>query len=148
MRRPVVQTLLAWLCLIAFGLSSTVFSNGLVLCSDSQGTRLEWGCNRNARGECKDSRAPRSSNEQADGCCPGDSAPDPCKETPVKSNLSAVAGSLFRASDTPTVPQPVAVAIPSVWVPEPVALRPRPNRALCLGPPGAVERLRTVILLV
>jgi len=144
MRRPLVQTLVSWLCLIAFGLGSTVFLRGMVLCSDSRGTRLEWGCTKTQQGECLNSL--REKAIPASGT--DDRQPEPCNETPVKGILSAVITSLARAADTIAVAAPVAVATQLDWVPDSAVVPPRLARSVCLRPPDSLGRLRTVILLV
>lgn len=83
MRTTRFQLWVTWLCLIAFGASNTLLRSGLVVCSDHEGQRIEWGCDRNEAGECLssgDSRPATHSDDSKpcdDDALPSDTAPAP-----------------------------------------------------------------------
>lgn len=54
MRHPLVQSIIAWVCLVAVVVNATLATGVLVVCDDGSGlTRIEWGCERNAAGQCE-----------------------------------------------------------------------------------------------
>ena len=141
MRRPLSQTLFAWLCLIGFGLCGAFVQSGVTVCSDGHGgSRLEWGCDRNDDGECVTSCGESSaSDERHEGM------PHPCDDRPLKQDQTfAQRGVRQIELPGPTAP----VAIPDwFWsgTPAPVARRLPPPRA---HPPDTVAVLRCVILVI
>lgn len=132
---------IAWLCLIWFGLTNTVIAGGVVVCRDGHGgMSIEWGCDRNSQGECLTACGDEADNDDS-------TAPHPCEDTPVPSNLQIIKAPL-RAPSELTVPITVLVAAPIVWTdaPRPAAIswvRSRQER-----PPDVLKHVRTVVLLV
>src|SRR5262245_46381635 len=130
------QTLVSWVCLLCFVLSSTVLNGELVLCHHADGsTQIEWGaCTPDAIGNC------------LTGCgdSTGSQSPKPCKDFPVKHDRQVAK----------TVPSPVP---PPTWHPAPLVailtpeLSAGPTRAACSllavrgRPPDTLARLRTVV---
>ena len=133
--------LIAWLCLIWFGLTNTVLAGGIVVCRDGHGgMSIEWGCDRNTQGECLTSCGGEADNDDS-------TAPHPCEDTPVPSDLQ-ITKAPPRAASELTVPVPFLVAVLIDWadVAEPIATTSessQPER-----PPDVLKHLRTVVLLV
>lgn len=133
--------LIAWLCLIWFGLTNTVLAGGMVVCRDGHGgMSIEWGCDRNTQGECLTSCGGEADNDDS-------TAPHPCEDTPVPSDLQ-ITKAPPRAASELTVPVPFLVAVLIAWadVAQPIATTSessQPER-----PPDVLKHLRTVVLLV
>lgn len=133
----------AWLCLIWFGLTNTLFASGMVVCRDGHGgARVEWGCSRNESGECVTSCGLGVGESDDDG-----GQPHPCDDTPVKSDHEVTKAPSRTMIDVPvSVPVLLAVIAMHIEVPLPAQVvwdRARPQR-----PPDTLQRLRSVILLV
>lgn len=141
MRRIRSHPLIAWLFLIWFGLSNTVFAGGLVVCHDGHGgSRIEWGCDRNATAECMTSCGSDSADEDRN-------APHPCQDTPLGDNQQITKAPSRSAQDV-TVLISVAVAALVLWadVQQPTSVvwsGPEPQRSS-----DALRCIRTVVLLV
>lgn len=141
MRKGPSHPLIAWLFLIWFGLSNTVFAGGLVVCHDGHGgSRIEWACDRNATGECVTSCGDEGVEE--DG-----SVPHPCQDTPLPSDPQ-IAKAPPRSAPELSISIPVMLAVLVFWAdaPEPTAVvlsGSEPQR-----PPDALKFIRTVVLLV
>lgn len=130
----------AWLFLIWFGLYNTVLASGLVACHDGhRGTRIEWGCDRNASGECSTSCGDDTTDDSG--------SPDPCQDTPIQDDHP-----ITKAPPRPTgkvsVPLTATVAVLVLWAP----VSPRTGIAWASAeperPPDALRHIRTVLLLV
>jgi hypothetical protein len=53
MRHPLVQSIIAWVSLVAVVFNATIAIGALVVCDDGTGlARIEWGCDRNTTGQC------------------------------------------------------------------------------------------------
>ncbi|MFO0873570.1 MAG: hypothetical protein U0575_06310 [Phycisphaerales bacterium] len=153
MRTSIVQSLLAWLCLISVGLSGTALRAGFVICSDGHGgSRLEWGCAQTDSGECTTScdechdQAPASDSH--DLHVPTNQDPThPCDDRPlVSEHVGAQRES--RLLEVPVLAVAAALELPALACTAPcVEGLPRhvPPDA---SPPDTVERLRSVILVV
>jgi hypothetical protein len=134
--------LIAWLCLIWFGLTNTVLAGGMVVCRDGHGgMAIEWGCDRNAGGECLTACGDATEEDDLP-------VPHPCEDTPVPSDLQ-VTKAPPRATGELTVPIPVLVAVLVVW-----ADISQPDAAMCgcsnklERPPDVLKHIRTVVLVV
>ena len=143
MRRNGLNLALSWLCLIWFGLTSTLLNGGLVVCSDGDGgARIEWGCVRGADGECATScRADAGESDDRDN------RPEPCRDTPIQGDLQIAKAPPRTTNDAPVL-APVIFAVVAMLmdVPPPAQIawdRVRPQR-----PPDTLQRLRSVILVV
>lgn len=136
-----VHPLIAWLCLIWFGLTNTIHAGGLAICRDGHGgVSIEWGCDRNAHGECV--------NVCGDEVRAHDPATShPCEDTPVLSELQFVKAA-SRATTELRVPVPVLLA---VLFPRAESSRPavaRPDSSSPERPPDELKHIRSVILVV
>lgn len=101
MRTNRCQVWISWLCLIAFAASSTLL-RGVVVCSDADGERIEWVCDRDDSGRC----LPTRDVIQADS---DDGQPSqPCNDQPLESEEAPVSGasrgSLVPAFDLSVTP--------------------------------------------
>jgi hypothetical protein len=141
MTRKRVNPALAWLCLIWFGLTNTLFASGMVVCHDGHGgSRIEWGCERNATGEC-------FTRCGDDGAVEDGSVPHPCEDTPLLSDHQVTKAPPRSAAEV-GIPIPLMVAVLVFW-----AVEPPPTAVLLSGsepqrPPDALKCIRTVVLLV
>lgn len=143
MTRNSLNPALAWLCLIWFGLTNTLFASGMVVCRDGHGgSRIEWACSQNANGECITSCG-------SDAESPGDDhgPAHPCDDTPVKGGHKVTKAPPRTTNDAPVLVLVILAVIPMhTDVPPPVRVtwdRDRPQR-----PPDTLQRLRSVILVV
>lgn len=142
MRRGRPHRFLAWLCLIWFGLTNTAFAGGLAVCQDGHGgTRLEWGCDRNASGECLTSCAGETDDD------PGD--PHPCQDTPIEGDQEITTALPRAASDLATA-VPLMVAATLSWFDSQFPAATKIARTACQPdrPPDSLRDIRTVVLLV
>jgi hypothetical protein len=134
---------LAWLCLIWFGLSNTLLASGLVACRDGHGgVRFEWGCSRNASGECVESCG-AGVGESGDDT----GQPHPCDDTPIKGDHQVTKAPPRATNDVP-VPVPMLLAVIAMRIDMPTPAQVVWDRARPQRPPDTLERLRSVILLV
>lgn len=142
MRRIRFNPLIAWLCLISFGLTNTLLAGGLAICRDAHGgSRIEWGCSRNTSGECV------SSCGGGVGCdLPDDrGAPHPCVDTPlvgVPQVLKAQPREVNAVSTAALMAEPslcfdTRERISRLWS------RTEPDR-----PPDVLKRIRAIVLVV
>jgi len=140
MRRNRFNHALACFCLIWFGLTSTVFAGGLVLCQDGHGDmRFELGCDQNSVGECLTSCGGETGDE------PG--RPHPCEDTLIEVDLSITTAPQRSTSDL-AVGLPMAVAALAFRTDPPTLAR---AAWTCSGPgrpPSVLTHIRSVILLV
>lgn len=142
MRRFRSNPLIAWLCLICFGLTNTLLAGGVSVCRDAHGgVRIEWGCSRNTSGECVTSCGGGAGNTSPDDR----GAPHPCDDTPLDGVTQLVKA---QPREVNAVLMPALVALPSLWIDtreQTSRLWPRtePER-----PPEALKRIRAIVLLV
>ncbi len=142
MRRIRPNPLIAWLCLISFGLTNTLLAGGLAVCRDAHGgSRIEWGCSRNTSGECVSSCGGGVSSDSPDDR--GD--PHPCTDTPFEGVPKVVKAQPREAN---AVLAPTLVAVPSLWVDMREQTRRLCSRVEPERPPEALERIRAIVLLV
>lgn len=134
---------LYWLCLLAFGLNSTLLQGSVVLCSNPNGqARLEWGCDRTPQGLCI-----ASSDGVFSDASHGSELPGPCDDKPAKHLIgnavphkSAAIDALKSAMTFVALPQVISFEIP--LLPSKRLARSSPR------PPDYVAQIRTIILLV
>lgn len=150
MRQPLVQRLIAVLCLVAFGLGQGMASSFLVRCEDGTGSRFEFACERTGDGSCVDACGQLDGLvDVADALPTDDHDPHPCKDTPVgDTHAAAKMAAKARAFELPDLTAMAAAIAYHVAVfdtPKPrVHFVPRTNEK----PPDTTARLRTVILVV
>lgn len=152
MRHPTTQRAIAVLCLMAFCLGQAVFGAFRVKCEDGSGVaRFEAACLRTADGSCLTQCVPVSAAEADANSChdEGEHAPHPCKDTPIGESFSA-AKVLLRVKCTVPVAFEFAVALVAEQfvVDESACAADAVAPTQCVRPPGMVEQLRTIILLV
>jgi len=141
MRQRRFHPAITWLFLICFGASNTLLAGGMVLCQDGHGgSRIEWGCDRNATGECITSCGGESADEEG-------SVPHPCQDTPIQDN-EQITKAPPRLAGEVTIHAPVMVAVLVFWaeMPEPTRIvwtTSEPDR-----PPDALRHIRTIVLIV
>lgn len=139
MHRSRFHPAIAWLCLIWFGLTSTLLSGGMVVCQDGHGgSRVEWGCDRNIGGECLTSCGGETGDD------PGDS--HPCQDTPLDAG-EQVSKAPPRSTSVLTIPVPVMAAL-VLGLDPPTPARVGWTSSAIERPPDALKRIRTVVLLV
>jgi hypothetical protein len=140
-RRPLLQSLVAWLSLICFGLGSTLLHGDVVLCRHADGTsQIEWGpCAPDDSGDCRTGCGDSFSCESE--------APEPCKDIPVKDARHVAHAAVSQPVQPTWLPAPaVAILTPDLNA-GPVLARytsPSPRAR----PPDNLARLRTIVLLV
>jgi len=134
---------LAWLCLIWFALTNTLFAGGMVVCRDGHGgSRIEWGCTQNASGECA-----TSCGSEFDGSGDDNGPAHPCDDTPIEGDHQISKAPPRTATDAP-VPVLVRLAVIAMHIDVPLPTLVAWDRARPQRPPDTLERLRSVILLV
>lgn len=142
MRRSRSNPLVAWLCLISFGLTNTLLAGGLAICRDAHGgLRIEWGCSRNVSGECVSSCGGGVGSDSPDDR----GAPHPCDDTPLEGVPQLVKA---QPREVNAVLTAALVAVPSLWVDTGEQTcrlwsRTGPDR-----PPDVLKRIRVIVLLV
>lgn len=129
------HTLIAWLCLLCFGLSSSGLIGGLVVCRHADGgAELEWGlCDRDEAGWC------------LSGCPGAERDQQPCEDTPIHDE-----GPIAKVAprEAGQVAVAAAVLLWQSWDDRPAlragerVVEPRER------PPDTLARLRTVVILV
>ncbi len=147
LRTPLLRLAATWLCLISIGLSGVAGSGMLVRCVDVSGrTRIEWGCARNAVGECLTScgavLAPADEHGRHANHLP-------CRDAPLEGPGPAVKSPSRSAEFLSTVHLPPAVAAAtSIAAAAPACVRVHPVQRIAARPPDGLDRLRTIVLLV
>lgn len=140
MRRSRFHPVLTWLCLIWFGLTSTLLTGGMVVCRDGHGgTRVEWGCDQNGTGECLTSCGSETE---------GDSGiPHPCQDTPIEGEQQVTKAAPRTTSDlSKTVAVTVAALV--LWLDPPTPTNVAWSWSGPDRPPDLLRHIRTVVLLV
>ncbi len=155
MRHPAAQKCTALLCLVAIALWQVVVGAMGVACEDASGkVRIELACARTLDGSCitrcgQQAEDSHDSSSCDDGSPKTPHAPHPCKDTPIREAASA-AKLAPRAVTLDAVQWCAFLAVLAQQVSvEGVTLpaRSRPAEAIP-RPPGEIDHLRTVILLV
>lgn len=150
MRQPSTHRLIAFLCLVAFGLGQTLFASMGVRCTDASGTsRIEYACVKASNGACLTPSSDLVAHE-TDGDHSSDPAGElPCEDEPLGSQISAAQVIPSGVSIDPVL---AAVVVAVFWDGWPVEIdqparsaTPEPERD---RPPDSLARLRTVILIV
>ena len=150
MNPPSIQRLIAFLCLVAFGLGQTVFASMGVRCTDASGnTRIEYACIKSSQGECLTPCTEPGVHATDDDHEGDPTTPTPCEDEPLGSQLSAAK---VIPSNGALEPVFAAIAVAFLWdqwsfvVELPVrCARPALDRD---RPPDTLTRLRSVILTV
>lgn len=131
-----------WLCLLAIAIGSLLSRAGVVVCSDGTGgSRVEWGCDRNERGECVTDCGPAEQHDDGE-------APHPCDDRTAFPDQGGLHQSGIAKADL-TPPMLAIAELPArpFAVPPGLMLRsscpPTDPR-----PPDAVALLRSIIILV
>lgn len=145
MRRTPIHLVTVWLCLLAALIGGTGLTSRLVHCDDGHGgSRIEWGCERNDRGECV--VACGTVNDCGDE---GGSEPHPCDDRKLAEEVvtakPSAADRLELPSMLPLLMPPLAAAGHTdldVVAPRRVTA---PGRA---HPPDAAAKLRSTIIIV
>lgn len=136
-----LRYILAWTCLIAFGLNCTVFTGGLVVCSDHRGAHLEFGCERDGNGMCVSSCSDSSDDDHPD-------QPNrPCDDTLLQGDqyVPRVAASQIVLPISAFLYDVQSLHASELFAPTFIRVRRSTARD---RPPDSVNRLRTVVLLV
>lgn len=142
MRRISSNPLTSWLCLLAFA-ANVLLQVGLVICSDGQGgSRLEWACSKNGRGECVACCTAGKASSQEDQLLP-----HPCDDKPLTPKQTGIQAAP-RQANQPAVAAPVLLAVIDPFLIDlPGAGRAKPRSPLARAP-DTVSRLRSVIMTV
>lgn len=129
------------LFLVWFGLSNTLLASGLVVCRDGHGNgRIEFGCSRNASGECVTS----CGDGVGADCDSG--APHPCDDTPIQGDHQVTKAP--RAQSSTSVAAPVLATTLIWWTDVSGPIRVSWSSARPERPPDSIRHLRTVVLIV
>lgn len=143
MSRNRFNPVLAWLCLIWFGLCNTLFAGTMVVCRDGHGgSRIEWGCSRTSDGECMKSCGP-----DVGGCDDNGDQPRPCDDTPTKGVGQFIKVPPRTTHDVP-VSAPAILVMVAIHIDAPALTLVVRDRARLQRPPDTLLRLRSVIILV
>lgn len=146
MKRGRIHFVIAWLCLISFGLDMGAHALGLVVCASADGDRLEWVCEKDERGVCL------RSDVGAD--TPGQDAHDklpPCEDRPIGDNHDPAHHLLVQPRPDGvldlTLP-PVMMAVPPASTFDAPLSLVHPRIDVRIRPPDTVARLRTIIMTI
>ena len=150
MRQPSTHRLIAFLCLVAFGLGQSLFASMGVRCTDASGnSRIEYACVKTSNGACLTPSIELVAHEADDDHSSDPAGPTPCEDEPLGSQISAAKVIPSSVSIDPVL---AAVVVAVLWDGWPVDIEqparsatPEPERE---RPPDSLARLRTVILLV
>lgn len=175
MRHPLVQSIIAWVCLVAVVVNATIATGALVVCDDGTGlTRIEWGCERNTAGQCESacgfSPYVGASDQVADLSDPGLDAGrtvhtasnggvfdlaqtrvptvPPCKDTPLEGDSPDIQAPTVRVTLDVAIGTFVATAVDSVRVHEAWTDRVRWEWVRAARPPDTWRDVRCIILIV
>lgn len=146
MRRSLVHTLTAWLCLFSFGVDLALHALGPVECTSETGKRLEWVCEKDEQSTCLRSGAERNLlDESAQEGLP------PCEDRPVGEDHDLAHHLLTQPKQGVhaelTLP-PVTLAVLCSFAFDPVVHGCSSRIDIRVRPPDTVARLRTVIMIV
>jgi len=148
--QPLPQRLIAFLCLVAFGLGQTVFASMGVRCTDASGsTRIEYACIKTSQGVCLTPCVDPAVHAADDDHGADPVPPTPCEDEPLASQASAAK---LIPSSVSFEPVFAAVVVAILWdhwsftIDQSVSPRhPEVDRD---RPPDSLARLRSVILIV
>lgn len=131
----------SWLCLIAFAASSSLL-RGVVVCSDADGERIEWLCERDVSGRCLPTPdVIQAANHNGE---PG----QPCSDEPLDSEQAPVSGA-SRGIQVPAFDLSVAPLMTAIlaWTTTPTV---RGAVLVAEGDPlpDPAVRLRCIVLIV
>ncbi|MFN7020028.1 MAG: hypothetical protein ACK4WH_01705 [Phycisphaerales bacterium] len=146
MRRPFVHSLIAWLCLFAFGFDMAAHAMQPVVCSSGGDERVEWVCEKDERGSCLGSVTTEDASDR-----PAEQGLPPCEDRPVGDDHDLSHHQLTRPTphgqELFTFPL-VMMALPPSFTFDPYFRCGSPFADVRVRPPDAVARLRTVIMIV
>lgn len=145
MRRTPIQLVTAWLCLLAALVGGTGLTSRLVYCGDGHGgSRIEWGCERNDRGECVVACV------AADDCGDeGGSEPHPCDDRRLADEVVTAKPSAAERLELPPMLPVSMFPLAAVDHTEPDLAAPCRVPAIARAhPPDAVAKLRSTIIIV
>lgn len=168
MRHPLVQSIVAWVCLVAVVFNATIATGTLVVCDDGTGlARIEWGCERNTAGQCESAcgiatyvgvsdpglDAGRTVLTASDGGAfdlAQTSVPTapPCKDTPLERDPSGIQAPTVRVTLDVAIGAFMPIAVDSVRVHEAWTDRVRWEWVRAARPPDTWRDVRCIILIV
>ncbi|MBL8765083.1 MAG: hypothetical protein JNM07_12525 [Phycisphaerae bacterium] len=175
MRHPLVQSIIAWACLAAVVVNATIAAGVLLVCDAGTGlSRIEWGCERNAAGQCVSAcgfapyvgasgqvadlsgpglDAGRTVLTASDGCVfdrAQTSVPTvpPCKDTPLQGNPPDIQAPTVRVTLDVAIGAFGAIAVDSVRVRETWTDRMCWRWVRAAQPPDTWRDVRCIILIV
>lgn len=146
MRRPLIHSLIAWLCLFSFGLDMALHAIGPVECTSANGKSLEWVCEKDEQNVCLRAGVERNLPDQF-----AQEGLPPCEDRPVGADHDQ-AHHLFthprQSGHAEQTLPPVTLAVVWSFAFDPF-IRGGPSRIdIRVRPPDTVARLRTVIMIV
>ncbi|MDP1663154.1 MAG: hypothetical protein Q8L55_14650 [Phycisphaerales bacterium] len=144
MRRPLVHSLIAWLCLFAFGFDMAVHAMQPIVCDSGGDERVEWVCDKDERGSCLRLLATEDvSDHRAEQGLP------PCEDRPVGDDHDQAHHLLAQVKQNghaDLVLPPVMMAILPSFLLEPRVPCEHPTVDQRVRPPDSLARMRTIIL--
>lgn len=150
MNRPLPKQLIAFLCLVAFGLGQTLFASMGVRCTDASGdTRIEYACIKTSQGACLTPCIDPGVHAADDNHESDNVPPTPCEDEPLSSQASAAKFIPLRVSLEPVFAAVVVAILWAHWsftTDQPAS--PRHPEVVRDRPPDSLARLRSVILIV
>lgn len=144
MRRPLVHSLIAWLCLFAFGFDMAAHAMPPIACNSGGDERIEWICDKDDRGSCLRSTATEDVSDQRT-----EQGLPPCEDRPVGDDHDQAHHLLTQArpnGPADLVLPPVMMAVLPSFSFEPRVPCGHPKVDHRVRPPDSVARLRTIIL--
>lgn len=150
MNRSLPKHLIAFLCLVAFGLGQTLFASMGVRCTDASGdTRIEYACIKTSQGACLKACIDPGVHAADDNHESDDAPPTPCEDEPLSSQAAAAKLIPSSVSLEPVFAAALVAILWDHWsftTYQPVSPRhPEVDRD---RPPDSLARLRSVILIV
>jgi hypothetical protein len=150
MNRSLPKHLIAFLCLVAFGLGQTLFASMGVRCTDASGdTRIEYACIKTSQGACITPCIDPGVQAADDDHESDDVPPTPCEDEPLSSQAAAAK---LIPSNVSLEPLFAAVVVAILWdncsfTTDQLA-NPRHPEVDRDRPPDSLARLRSIILIV
>lgn len=146
MRRPLVHSLIAWLCLFAFGLDMASHAFQPIICDSGGEKRVEWVCEKDERGSCLGEVTPEGESDHL-----AEQGLPPCEDRPVGDDHDRAHHQLTRPAphgqELFTFP-PVMMALPPSFTFDPYFRCGSSCVDVRVRPPDAVAHLRTIIMIV
>ncbi len=147
MRRVSHPGLVLLMSLVAVGLGHSVIASRSVVCRDASGTtRIELACEKSAVGTCASESRPGETSLIA--AVPAEQ-PGPCEDEPIGEPSAAAKALTKRITiDTSVLPALVALLVHRDSFLDRASVGERPAARDLARPPGDLQRLRTVIILI